>query len=53
MAPPVISTAPLYHSSTLNLNKANIFEKITLDQLVANAVLNEQNQPEGNQLILL
>jgi len=37
----------------LHLVETNIFEKITLDQLVANAVLNEENQPSGNQLILL
>ncbi len=37
----------------LHLIKTNIFEKITLDQLVANAVLNEENQPASNQLILL
>ena len=37
----------------LHLIETNIFEKITLDQLVANAVLNEENQPAGNQLILL
>jgi len=33
--------------------ETNIFEKITLDQLVANAVPNEENQPACNQLILL
>ncbi len=37
----------------LHLIETNIFEKITLDQLVANAVLNEENQPTANQLILL
>jgi len=37
----------------LHLIESNIFEKITLDQLVANAVLNEENQPASNQLILL
>ena len=37
----------------LHLIETNIFEKITLDQLVANAVLKEENQPTGNQLILL
>jgi hypothetical protein len=33
--------------------ETNIFEKITLDQLVANAVVKEQNEPTGNKLILL
>jgi len=37
----------------LHLIETNIFEKITLDQLVANAVLKEENQPTSNQLILL
>lgn len=37
----------------LHLIETNIFEKITLDQLVANAVLNEENLLSGNQLILL
>ncbi len=32
--------------------ETNIFEKITLDQLVANAILHESAQPTGNQLIL-
>ena len=37
----------------LHLIETNIFEKITLDQLVANAVLKEENPPSSNQLILL
>jgi len=37
----------------LHLVETNIFEKITLDQLVANAVPNEENQPARNQLIPL
>lgn len=37
----------------LHLVETNIFEKITLDQLVANAVLNEPDSPVSNQLILL
>lgn len=37
----------------LHLVETNIFEKITLDQLVANAVLNEPDLPVSNQLILL
>jgi len=37
----------------LHLIETNIFEKITLDQLVANAVLNECQPDMGNQLILL
>ena len=37
----------------LHLIETNIFEKITLDQLVANAVLKEENPPNSNQLILL
>lgn len=37
----------------LHLVETNIFKKVTLDQLVANAVLNEENQPACNQLILL
>lgn len=36
----------------LHLVETNIFEKITLDELVANAVLKEENQPTSNQLIL-
>lgn len=37
----------------LHLVDTNIFKKITLDYLVANVVPNEENQPTGNQLILL
>ena len=37
----------------LHLIETNIFEKITLDQLVANAVLKEENPPSSNKLILL
>jgi hypothetical protein len=37
----------------LHLVETNIFEKVTLDQLVAYEVLNEENQPLSNQLILL
>jgi hypothetical protein len=37
----------------LHLVETNIFEKITLDQLVANAILNELDPPVCNQLILL
>lgn len=37
----------------LHLIETNIFEKITLDQLVANAVLKEENPPSSSQLILL
>lgn len=37
----------------LHLVETNIFEKITLDQLVANAVLNEENPHNSNQLILI
>ena len=37
----------------LHLIETNIFEKITLDQLVANAVLNECKPDMGKQLILL
>jgi hypothetical protein len=37
----------------LHLVETNIFEKIPLDQLVANALLNEEKPPESNQLILL
>ncbi|CAG0993435.1 hypothetical protein BURK2_02524 [Burkholderiales bacterium] len=36
----------------LHLVETNIFEKITLDQLVANAVLRDSDPSEGNQLIL-
>jgi hypothetical protein len=37
----------------LHLVETNIFEKISLDQLVANAVQKDHNPPECNQLILL
>lgn len=37
----------------LHLVETNIFEKISLDQLVANAVLKDHGPPECNQLILL
>lgn len=37
----------------LHLVETNIFEKITLDQPLANAVLNENNPHTSNQLILL
>lgn len=37
----------------LHLVETNIFEKITLDQLVANATPNEELHPDSNQLILL
>ena len=36
----------------LHLVETNIFEKITLDQLVANAILHDPEAPESNQLIL-
>ena len=37
----------------LHLVETNIFEKTTFDQLVTNAMLNETEPPDGNQLILL
>lgn len=37
----------------LHLVETNIFEKITLDQLVANAILAELDPPSGKQMILL
>ena len=37
----------------LHLIETNIFEKITLDQVVANAILGESDPPPGNQQILL
>lgn len=37
----------------LHLIETNIFEKITLDQLVANAILLDADPSAGNQLILL
>ena len=36
----------------LHLVETNIFEKITLDQLVANAILHDPEAPDSNQLIL-
>lgn len=36
----------------LHLVETNIFEKITLDQLVANAILVDADPPPNNQLIL-
>lgn len=37
----------------LHLIETNIFEKITLDHVVANAILGESDLPPGNQQILL
>lgn len=37
----------------LHLVETNIFEKITLDRLVANAIPGEFDPPSGNQMILL
>jgi hypothetical protein len=37
----------------LHLIETNIFEKITLDQLVTNTIPSEKNQPHSKQLILL
>ena len=37
----------------LHLIETNIFEKITLGQLVSNAVLKEENPPSSNKFILL
>jgi hypothetical protein len=37
----------------MHLVETNIFEKITLDQLVANSVLSDPKPPDSNQLILI